>query len=113
MSAVSSASRCDELAPLGRPWVAEIPTRPSLGRSGRSVPAPSRTGFGSVLLKSAFPEAELDFAPAGLYCKIVAETSSSARQDVQAKACEPLRVLKCTSGIPPFSTGYLPNPIDN
>lgn len=47
-------------------------------RDGPRVAAPGRQGFGSKLLRSVFPKAQLDFVPEGLYYEIVAETSSSA-----------------------------------
>ncbi|WP_244577979.1 PAS domain S-box protein [Hoeflea halophila] len=47
-------------------------------RDGPPVAVPRRQGFGSKLLKTVFPVAQLDFVPDGLYCKIAAETSSSA-----------------------------------
>ena len=39
-------------------------------RNGPPVAVPSRKGFGSVLLKSVFPSAQVEFPPEGLYCEI-------------------------------------------
>jgi two-component sensor histidine kinase len=39
-------------------------------REGPSVKEPSRTGFGSVLIRSTFQNARLDYEPSGLQCEV-------------------------------------------